>query len=161
MNKTRVLILKYWRVATAYSIAIILSGILLLLRLTSKPAKLSSVEVNNLRQAISWHTIEHNPLNLPIRLLERVVIYFAPHNVMMLRLPSAIIGIVIICLLVGVVRHWYGLKAAVVASVLLSTSNIFLADARQATPEILMFGLILLMAMRSWLCIVQEKFYLL
>jgi hypothetical protein len=70
---------------------------------------------------------------------------------MLLRLPSVIIGLIIVCLIVGVVRHWYGLKAAVVTSILLSTSSIFLADARQATPCILMFGLVLLLAVRSWL----------
>jgi 4-amino-4-deoxy-L-arabinose transferase-like glycosyltransferase len=157
MKKMRTLISKHWRVVMAYLLAIVISASLLLFHLASRPAKLSFAEVNNLRQAASWRAIGGNPLNLPLHLLERLVFYIAPHNVMLLRLPSAILGIVIICLLVGVVRHWYGSKAAVVASLLLSTSSIFLADARQATPEILMFGLILLLAVRSWLLHSKRK----
>jgi hypothetical protein len=151
MKKIHALIYEYWRLITTYFIAIATASAALLIHLSTKPAKLSSAEVNNLRQSMTWHAIINNPLNLPLRLLERLAFYIAPHNVMLLRLPSVIIGLVIICLIVGVVRHWYGLKAAVVTSLLLATSSIFLADARQATPSILMFGLVLLLAIRSWL----------
>lgn len=151
MKKIRALFFMHWRLIAAYLIAIAATTAVLLIQPLTKPPKLSSAELNNLRQAVNWHNIIQNPINLPLHFLERLVFYIAPHNIMLLRLPSAIIGLIIICLIVGVVRHWYGLKAAVVTSILLSTSSIFLADARQAAPSILMFGLVLLLAVRSWL----------
>jgi hypothetical protein len=149
MNKIRTLISKHWRVAVSYAVIIIVPGILFLLQLAKKPAHLSLAEINNLRQAVNWHDIINNPINLPLHILERLAFYIAPHSILMLRLPSVIIGIGIICMLLGVVRHWYGLKAAVLTCILLSTSSLFLADARQATAAILMFGLVLLLASRS------------
>ncbi len=151
MKKMRALIFKYWRVTVAYLLVIFASAIVLLINLSSQPAHLSSAEVNNLRQSMFWHDIFHNPINLPLHLLERLAFYIAPHNLFILRLPSVIIGIIILCLVVSVVRQWYGLKAAIIAGFLLCSSSIFLADARQATPSILMFGLIIILAIRSWL----------
>ena len=116
------------------------SGALLGIHLGGLTNGISKREVLLNQQASSLPTILHDPVGLPLTLLQWVVGILPFHGDTWLRVPSAILALVTLFCLTYIMRRWYGPRTAFFGFVLFATSAWFLHVGRLATTDILYLG---------------------
>jgi len=128
--------------------------------LASLTGGLSSHELAASRQAVGWHGIYHQPLDLPLKLIRSVVFALAPtHGVLLSRLPSLLLGLATIVSFGWLIRLWHGPRTALFATALFATSAWTLHVARLASfsveylwaiPALLLVDSLLPRTFRRW-----------
>ena len=131
--------------------AVVLAG-LLLYRLGSLTGGLDSSEVQLTATSSSWHNLIHNPLNLPLTAIQWLVFAVVPHHGQTItRLPSVILGLLSLWSFAYILRRWYGIKTAVLGTILFAFSSWFLHASRLAAPNILfVWGVLTLLVIHIW-----------
>lgn len=124
---------------------------LLAFRIGSLPQGLSSDEVAALSGSQSLKAIIDNPLFLPHKILLFGVNALGIHNLAVYRGISVFWGALTLILFYGVLRHWFTRRIAALGTFLCASSTWFLTISRLATPYVLWFGLVALLAIGGWL----------
>jgi hypothetical protein len=132
-------------------VGIVIVLILLLARLDSLVPAWSAAELATRLSSLNHHALLNNPLNAPYKVLVYGLLKIAPHSVKAVRLVSAAYGLLTIVAFFYIVRCWHSPRIAWLASLLFATSTWFLRTSRMGTPDVLLFGLMLLMALGLWL----------
>lgn len=87
--------------------------------------------------ADSIHKLIDNPLFLPHKAIQYILIQLGQTDVFWMRSASALFGVIILLLFFDIVRSWYSQRVALMTSFLLLTSAWFLHFARLGTPEVM------------------------
>jgi hypothetical protein len=124
---------------------------LLLFRLTDLLPGLSPAEVTTRYFGPSYHYLLHNPINAPYQLLAYGLARLMPHSMQAIRLVSAFFGAATVMLFFYIVRCWFNPTVALLSGLMFASSTWFLRSARQGTPDVLLFGLLLFIAINLWL----------
>jgi hypothetical protein len=125
--------------------------VLLLTRLDSLVPGWSAAELATRASAINHHALLANPVDGPYKVLVYLLLKIGSHSVKAVRLVSAGFGLLTIVSFFYIVRCWHSPRTAWLASLLFATSTWFLRTSRMGTPDVLLFGLLMLMALCLWL----------
>ncbi len=113
--------------------------------------KLSNHEIFALESATSGERIWNNPLFLPFKLGEYIIIKTGLGSVYAFRAVSAAFGAILVVFFYLLAKLWFSPKIAWVASAMLLTSGLFLNYTRLAVPYILLpLGLLGLLWSAWW-----------
>jgi len=140
-----------WHVSVLYVLLLAAFGGLLWMKLGSLTGGYGASELLTTQQANSWQTILQHPLYAPFTALVHALSYIADQPLFIARAVAALCGIMALCLFYALVRYWHGSRAALFGTILFGSSAWFLHTARLGAPEILMFGLLALIACFVWL----------
>lgn len=114
--------------------------------------KLSQPEVEAVKSSLSGRIILENPLFLPYKLLTYLFLKLNLTTVFSLRLVTALFGILLVIFFYFLIKRWFSPKIALLTSLLLATSNLYLNYARLAVPYILVpLGLLVLLWATWWI----------
>jgi len=138
MNKIRKLLEGRERnVAIAAVLLVFLAG-LLLYKLGSLVGGLSRNEYVAAGTPLGWHSIYHQPYNLPLDLVSSLVYGLAPdHGQTLSRLPNALFGAASVICFAWLIRLWHGARTALFATLLFMTSAWVLHASRLASFDVL------------------------
>ena len=128
----------HWQQLSVVASASIILGLLLLYRLGSLTGGLSSDEVSQQLFSASWHHILDNPLFAPLTVVQWLFLtVFSHHTPAMTRLPSLLFAILTLAAFSYVLKRWYGIRTALLGSILFGFSSWFLHASRLGTIDIL------------------------
>lgn len=150
-----------WQPVLLY--ALLLSGLATLLWFNLGPltSGYSPSEAQTLQAGGGWRAILDNPINAPFTVLERVLLYLNEHSFFTTRLVATGFGLLTIVAFYLLLRLWHGERTALIGTVLFSSSAWFLHTARLGTPEVLLFGLLILFAALVWYKHIENSLVLL
>ncbi len=115
-------------------------------------SKLSQDEVVAIESASSGKRILENPLFLPFKLGQYILLTFGEGSIYLHRAISALFGIILVILFYALTRYWFSPRIAWLSSLMLATSTLFLHHSRLAVPDILLpLALLGLLASAWWL----------
>jgi hypothetical protein len=97
----------------------------------------ANIEAATKLSASSWQAVIENPLNLPYKIVHRIVQYLGHDGITSLRLISTVFGALAAVLFYQVARQWHSGRVAFLSSWLFVTSSWFLHTARLGSAEIL------------------------
>lgn len=140
-----------WRRLALYAALFAGLGGLLFFQLPSLPGGYSSGELATAQMSAGWRTILDLPLNAPFLAAVRSLGYVMDNTMLAARIVAAVCGLGTLVLFYLLARHWHSERVAVFGTVLFGTSAWFLHIARFGTPEVLLFGLLALVACFIWL----------
>jgi hypothetical protein len=144
------LLARQWQRIALYTALFAGLGGLLFFKLSTLPGGYSMAELLTIQQAGNWRVIFDNPLNAPF--LAVIHPLLAHENPLLIsRIAAAACGLLALVFFYILVRHWHGERVAVFGTVLFGASGWFLHIARFGTPEVLLFGLLALLACYLWL----------
>lgn len=98
---------------------------------------LSMPEIDSINSATSGQLIWDNPLFLPYKLLQYAILKAGIGSVITFRALSASLGIVLILVFYRLNKLWFSKKIAIVTTIMLMSSGLYLNFSRLATPDIL------------------------
>ena len=147
----RKLFAQYWQPFMWYGLLVLAFGGLLWYKLGSLTGGYGPAELSTLHASNSWQHILNNPLNAPFTIMGRLTLYLEHHGIYAMRLSAAAIGLASLSVFYWLVRHWHGERAAIIGTVLFGASGWFLHVSRLGTPDVLLFGIMLLVACNIWL----------
>ncbi|MBX4188829.1 glycosyltransferase family 39 protein [Candidatus Saccharibacteria bacterium] len=144
------------RFAMKKSSLLILLGVILILALTifrigSATKGLSPAETTSRSQSSTIHVIYDNPVNG----VHKVVLFglektgITRHSV--IRISSYLFALLFAACFYYLCRSWFGRVIAILATLIFCLSPFFLIPARLASPEIMFFFPVLLMAIYCWM----------
>ncbi len=134
-----------------YSLLIIFSLAVLIYLMTVNLGKLthglSYSEAVTAKSKLGWHGLYNNAINLPLKVVQSAVFFKLTHlNHFLLRLPSAIFGIISVCLFSALIYMWHGKRTCFFMTILFATSAFTLHVSRLATSDIIYFwGMVMLL----------------
>ncbi len=134
-----------WQPVLGYSIALLTTLLLLIYRLGSLLPGFSNAE----QAAYHNHSFSQmiaDPLFLPHRLLQLVIIKVFSPSFGSARLASVIIALGLIVSFYYTLTHWFSKRVAVVSTVLFASSAWFLHIARSAEPTIILLFSVIVIA---------------
>lgn len=99
----------------------------------------------------SMQVILNQPLNAPFTLLVYGLTFLSEHSLLLTRLSAVAFGLITLAAFCWLVNRWFGMRTAVLGTVLFGTSALFLHTARFGGPEVLLFGILTLVACGVWL----------
>ncbi|UTX51026.1 glycosyltransferase family 39 protein [Candidatus Saccharibacteria bacterium TM7i] len=129
-----------WRYVIGYSLIGVLLISLLLFAGLLTPAGLSEAEMNSAATSASLSFTNPETLavtNLPYRLLQAGVFSVFGISTFTIKLPSLILGLISAAGFILLLRRWFTLNVAVLASLIAVTTGQFLFIAQSGTPSIL------------------------
>jgi len=141
---------KQWRPYAIYGVLLLAIGWLLWLRLGTLTHGYGSDELATWQASESLRTIYHNPVNAPYLLLVRALIYIKPHSLLVVRIASALFGLLTVAIFYPLVNYWHGRRAAILGTIVFGTSAWFLHTSRLGTPNVLYFMLLGLIGCSVW-----------
>ncbi|HSX16479.1 MAG TPA: glycosyltransferase family 39 protein [Patescibacteria group bacterium] len=151
LGKFRKLLVREWQQIVLYAVLLAAAGGALWYKLGTLTGGYSAAELHTAQAATSWQHIFHNPLDAPFLVLLRVLAYINDHSLFLARVVAMGCGLLTVGLFYGLVRYWHGERTALFGTILFATSAWFLHTARIGTPDVLLFGLLALVACYIWL----------
>lgn len=151
MKRLNLFLSAMWQPLIALVVAVVGLLFVLVYRLGSLVPGLSSNEVVQFHNVSSFGQIIQNPVNAPYNLLYLGINSWAPQSNATLRLASVVFGLVLIVSFFLILKHWYGLRVAVLTTILMASSSWFLHNARYGTTAIAITLILALFAAASWL----------
>jgi hypothetical protein len=128
---------KQARLLPLFGVIVVLIG-MLLYKLGSLAPAFSASERHIANLPVGWHGIYHQPLYLPIKLVQSIIFYLFPaHGYWLSRLPSVVFGLATILAFIWLVRLWHGMRVALLAGLLFATSAWTLHISRLAVYDVL------------------------
>jgi hypothetical protein len=126
----------YWLFVLA-AIGFLALAFLMFFRLGNIMPGISPNEYSLYFLKLGYHGIYNNPLNLPMKVIwSDNFKYFTPLGQTMLRVPSAIVGILTVLAFFALLKIWHGLRSAVLGTILFTTSAWTLHVSRLATLNV-------------------------
>lgn len=104
------------------------------------------------------HAILQNPLNAQYNLLLLGLHKIGYTNAAAIRSISAVMGLLCILCFFIILKKWQTTRMAILGTVLFAASSWFLHTARFGSPDVYMFGLVVLLACGIWLRSGSHKF---
>jgi hypothetical protein len=151
MKRKRLITRRLWRPSLLSLLALLIIGALLSYRLGTLVPGLSRGEIAARIDSNSLHHILRNPFNAPYKLLVYTLIRLDHHGALALRSVAALYGVASLWLFYYILRRWQSGRIAVLGTLLFATSSWFLFTARMGTPQVLLFGLLFMVAAGLWL----------
>lgn len=140
-----------WPTYAIFGGLFILISILLVYRLDTLLPGYSATEQAAYNSGTSLRAIWDNPINAPFTLLVFVLRQVIGDQLLATRLASVMLGWLTVVLFCVVTYLWFGKRTAFIGTLLFGTSSWFLHVSRLGTPEVLFFGLFILVACGIWL----------
>lgn len=112
---------------------------------------LSPAESAAASASTSLNTIVDNPTNGPHKFLQYLIVQLFGQGVLQIRLSSAIFGLLFLFCFYLLVKGWFGKMIGLFAVIFLAATPWFMLLARHATPEVLLFSPIAILAAYYWL----------
>lgn len=154
ISRFRSYITGQWKTLAAYSSIFAGAALLLLWRLGGLAGGYSANEQATLTASSSVHNIWSTLFNAPYYIVVHALTYITPHDLLATRLASTLVawvGLVLFCILA---YRWFGMRAALIGTVLFGTSSWFLHVGRLGVPQVMFLGVIALVACGVW---IREK----
>lgn len=111
----------------------------------------SQSELEAFNASLTFKAILDNPANAPFLLVVKALSFLHPDSLVVTRLAATAFGVVTLAVFALLVRHWHDARTAAFATLLFGTSAWFLHTARLGTPDVLLFGVFVLVASGFWL----------
>jgi hypothetical protein len=121
----------------------------LFFRLGSLLPGYSPEELAAYQASMSLSGLLDNPLNAPFLLVVRALSYITD-TLLATRLAATLFGGATLVIFAVLVRKWHNTRTAIIGTLLFGISAWFLHTARMGTPEVLLFGLFMLVACGFW-----------
>lgn len=142
----------HWQVICLYGLLFLTLFITLTFKLHSLLPGFNIAEVQTYQSSKSLAYIFHHPVNAPYLILGWLVLSaHSAQPLFYLRTASIALGLGIAAIFCGLLYYWHGHRIALLGTLLFTTSGIFLHSARFGAPDILIFGLLMLIACGVWL----------
>jgi len=138
-------VLRPARTVLIYGAAVVLTLIMLLWHLGSSPAQASLTEVAA-KTSSRLSAIADNVLFAPWKVLEDGLVHITHQGMWLPRLTSVIFGLICLAAFYYCMKVWLGNAVALLTSTFLLTTPIFLLSSRYATPWIMYFWPIVMVA---------------
>lgn len=140
-----------WQRIALYAALLVGAGSLLFFKIGTLPGGYSAAELATTQQADSWKHIFDEPLNAPFLAIVHALSYAHDNTLLISRIVAGVCGLLALALFYILARHWHGEKVALFGTALFGTSAWYLHISRFGTPEVLLFGLLALLACYLWL----------
>lgn len=134
-----------------YTGVAVLAFFLYFWRLDSLTKGLSLAEISARSSSSSLSAIVDNPLNAPHHLLQYLFTHLGGNSAFYLRLPSAILALLLMWSFYYLVRTWFGKIIGALSTIVAASSPLVILSARSATPEILLLSSLAVLATYTWL----------
>jgi len=131
------------KVVSRRSLTLLLIGLaavvaMMIYKLGSLVGGVSAAEQAAATAPVGWHSIYHQPLDLPLKLVRLAVFsLFNDHDQTLTRLPNVLFGALAIISFGWVVKLWHGARTALFATALFATSAWVLHASRLATFDVM------------------------
>lgn len=139
------------RVLIVAAIGVAVLAFLMLYKLGNLTGGLSAGEAKLAVSPVGWHGLYHNPLDLPLKLVQSIVFYLSPsHGQALTRLPNALFGALTIASFILLIRFWHSARIALLTGVLFATSAWVLHVSRLASFDVLyLWGIVTLLLINA------------
>ncbi|MET0779263.1 MAG: glycosyltransferase family 39 protein [Candidatus Saccharimonadales bacterium] len=151
LNKIRVTLWGNWPQLVLYAVLIAVFSSLLWFNLGSLTGGYSPQELQTTLASTGWRHIFEQPVNAPYLVAVRLLSYLFDNHLLITRVVSAVVGLATLALFYILVRYWHGERTALVGTLLFGFSAWFLHTARLGVPDVLLFGILALVACYLWL----------
>jgi 4-amino-4-deoxy-L-arabinose transferase-like glycosyltransferase len=151
LSKLRTTLQGDWQQLALYAALAILFGGLLWFKLGSLTGGYSQHELQTALASTGWRHIFDQPLNAPYLVVVRLLSYISDNQLLITRIVSAGIGLATLALFYMLTRYWHGGRTALFGTLLFGVSAWFLHTARLGVPDVLLFGILALVACYLWL----------
>ncbi|HJQ09292.1 MAG TPA: hypothetical protein VJ836_07475 [Candidatus Saccharimonadales bacterium] len=141
----------HWQLLALYSVLAVALATLLGWQLGTLTGGYAAVEQQTFQASNSLEYILHHPVNAPFALLTRGLLALGDPALLFTRVAAVLLGLGTLAAFFFLVQHWHGLRSATIGTLLFGTSAWFLHTARLGTPDVLLFGLLALIACGLWL----------
>ncbi len=141
----------HWHIVLWYSGLFVLLGAALYWQLGSLLPGYSPSEAGTYQASLSLKKLLDNPLNAPFIVAVKAVAYLVHDGLLATRLVAAGCGLVVLGAFAALLRHWHDNTTAIIGALMFGMSAWFLHTARFGAPEVLLFGVFLLVAAGFWL----------
>ncbi len=134
-----------------YALLISFFAVVLLYHLGSTPSFFSIAESAARNSASSFKDVYYNPINAPHKLLLLGIEKAGFHGWAALRLSSVIPAVIFGLSFYTIVRSWFGKTIGLFGTLIFVCTPIFIITARSASPQIMLFSSVAVMALYNWL----------
>jgi hypothetical protein len=110
----------------------------------------AGAELQTYHSAANWHTIWHDPINLPYKALIWLAVALGHHSILITRIVAASFGVIGVLVFFLIARQWYGFRTAFLGTVLFASSAGFLHLARLGSPQILQLSILAILGLLLW-----------
>lgn len=149
--QTRNYIRTHWQIMLWYAgMFILLSGVLFW-QLGSLIPGYSVNELAAYETGLNLSKLMDNPFNAPFVIAVKGASYLVHDGLLATRLVAVGCGLLVLGAFAALLRHWHDNTTAILGTLLFGLSAWFLHVARLGTPEVLQFGIFLLVAVGFWL----------
>ena len=149
--KFRISLRDLWQPTLIFGVLFAALGGLLFYKLGTLLPGYNASEVASYQASTNIRYIFDNPFNAPFTLATHALTYISNQSFLLTRLAATAFGLVTLAAFCWLLNHWYGRRTAFLGTALFGTSAWFLHTARFGGPEVLLFGLITLVAAGVWL----------
>ncbi|HEX8762679.1 MAG TPA: hypothetical protein VF733_02855 [Candidatus Saccharimonadales bacterium] len=149
--QTRNYIKTHWQVVLWYVGLFVVLGGALFWQLGSLVPGYSVGELASYESGTNLSKLLDNPFNAPFALAIKGVSYLIHDSLLATRLVAVGGGLLVLGAFAALLRHWHDNTTAILGTLLFGLSAWFLHIARLGTPEVLQFGVFLLVAAGFWL----------
>jgi hypothetical protein len=143
-------IVMHWPAILKYGVLFGFIGALLFWRLGSLLPGYSPQEQATYTQSGIGELLD-NPLNAPFLLAVKALVLVDSGNLIVTRVVATMAALAMLGFFCWLVYRWHGARAAIIGTLLFGTSAWFLHVARLGAPEVMMFGVVALVACGFWL----------
>lgn len=138
------------RTTLIFLVATLTLGFLYLANLGSWTPGISPAEATARQNSISLNAIADNPVYAPHKIIQHMFLYIGD-SAFWLRVPSAIIGVLMLFSFYIVARKWFGKTVGLYSLLIFLTLPWALLLARHGVPQIMLLGNIVFLAAIVWL----------
>lgn len=140
-----------WQLITISSIVFLLLMIVYVFRISSLLPGFAIEEKAFINEAGNIRHIFDNPLFAPHKILQYLAIRTDHNGFLAMRLPSILLGSIVVGVFYTVLRRWYSVFVSVVTTLLFATNAFYISNVRFASPEITILIAVILLAYGLWL----------
>lgn len=150
MSKTSRFFFTAWRPAIAVLALAFVAYLLYFHNIGHLLPGYSAGELQTHSSAADWHTIWHNPVNAPYKVLVWLAAALGHHSILLTRIIAASFGVAGVAIFFLIARQWYGFRTAFFGTILFATSAGFLHIARLGSPQVLQLSILLILGLLLW-----------
>lgn len=140
-----------WPLCALYGGLFLATAFLLLWHLGDLVPGFSPAEQATYHASQSLSGILEQPLNAPFYLVVKLLSYLLSDTLLLTRAVAVLFGVGVLGSFALLVRQWHDTATTIITTMLFGCSAWFLHTARLGTPEVLLFGLFVLVACGIWL----------
>lgn len=140
-----------WQPVVLYGGLFAAFAVLLFWRLGTLLPGYTQAEAQTFQSSTSLRGIFDQPVDAPFTLITYGLSYLSAHSYLFTRITAIIFGLATLAAFCWLAQYWFGRRTALFATILFGTSAWFLHTARLGTPDILLFGVLALIACSVWL----------